>query len=96
MSKEAFIVLGNQLFPLNHIQDFKSCHFFMAEDYDLCTYYKFHKHKLIFYLSAMREYKDALIKNKYKCTYCKLDGQKINHKYEDKLELFINKNKIPY
>ena len=94
MSKEAFIVLGNQLFPLNHIQDFKSCHFFMAEDYDLCTYFKFHKHKLIFYLSAMREYKDALIKNKYKCTYCKLDGQKINHKYEDKLELFINKNKI--
>ena len=94
MSKEAFIVLGNQLFPLNHIQDFKSCHFFMAEDYDLCTYFKFHKHKLIFYLSAMREYKDSLIKNKYKCTYCKLDGQKINHKYEDKLELFINKNKI--
>ena len=94
MSKEAFIVLGNQLFPVNHIQDFKSCHFFMAEDYDLCTYFKFHKHKLIFYLSAMREYKDALIKNKYKCTYCKLDGQKINHKYEDKLELFINKNKI--
>jgi deoxyribodipyrimidine photolyase-related protein len=42
----------------------------------------------------MREYKDALIKNKYKCTYCKLDGQKINHKYEDKLELFIIKNKI--
>ena len=68
MSKEAFIVLGNQLFPLNHIQDFRSCHFFMAEDYDLCTYFKFHKHKLIFYLSAMREYKDALIKNKYKCT----------------------------
>ena len=94
MSKEAFIVLGNQLFPLNHIQDFKSCHFFMAEDYDLCTYFKFHKHKLIFYLSAMREYKDALIKNKYKCTYCQLDGQKVNHKYEDKLELFINKNKI--
>ena len=94
MSKEAFIVLGNQLFPLNHIQDFKSCHFFMAEDYDLCTYFKFHKHKLIFYLSAMREYKDTLIKNKYKCTYCKLDGQQINHKYEDKLELFINKNKI--
>ena len=94
MSKEAFIVLGNQLFPLNHIQDFKSCHFFMAEDYDLCTYFKFHKHKLIFYLSAMREYKDTLIKNKYKCTYCKLDEQKINHKYEDKLELFINKNKI--
>ena len=94
MSKEAFIVLGNQLFPLNHIQDFKSCHFFMAEDYDLCTYFKFHKHKLIFYLSAMREYRDALIKNKYKCTYCQLDGQKVNHKYEDKLELFINKNKI--
>ena len=94
MSKEAFIVLGNQLFPLNYIQNFKSCHFFMAEDYNLCTYFKFHKHKLIFYLSAMREYKEILTKNKFKCTYVKLDDQKMNCKYEDKLELFINKNTI--
>ena len=91
MSKEAFIVLGNQLFPLNHIQDFKSCHFFMAEDYDLCTYFKFHKHKLIFYLSAMREYKDALIKNKYISCYGihQLNAEVIKEQTKRKLLNFL-------
>ena len=67
-----FFLLGNQLFSEKYLEKYRKDHFFfMAEDYDLCTYFKFHKHKLIFYLSAMREYKDALIKNKYKCT-CKM------------------------
>jgi deoxyribodipyrimidine photolyase-related protein len=34
--------------------------FFMAEDLGLCTHYAFHKHKLIFVLSAMRSYRDWL------------------------------------
>ena len=50
MSNEGFIILGNQLFPLDYIKKYKSCHFFMAEDFELCTYFKFHKHKLIFFL----------------------------------------------
>ena len=94
MSNEGFIILGNQLFPISYIQKYKSCHFFMAEDYELCTYFKFHKHKLILFLSAMREYRDLLVKSNFICKYYKLDEQKVSYKYEKKLELFIKENDI--
>ena len=94
MSSEGFIILGNQLFPLLNIDKYKSCHFFMAEDHELCSYFKFHKHKLIFYLASMRNYKDLLIKNKFKCFYEKLDKQKKDNSYEKKLLNFIKKNNI--
>jgi deoxyribodipyrimidine photolyase-related protein len=81
MSAEGFIILGNQLFPLNHIKKYKSCHFFMAEDYELCSYFKFHKHKLIFFLASMRSYKDSLVKEGLKCHYEKLDEQKRDNNY---------------
>ena len=94
MSAEGFIILGNQLFPLIHIKKYKSCHFFMAEDYELCSYFKFHKHKLIFFLASMRSYKDSLIKEGLKCHYEKLDEQKKDNNYERKLKAFIKKNNI--
>ena len=94
MANEGFIILGNQLFPLSHINNFKSCYFFIAEDYELCTYFKFHKHKLILFLASMRNYKDLLIKNKFKCSYEQLDNQNKNNNYENKLIKFIKENKI--
>ena len=94
MSAEGFIILGNQLFPLNHIKKYKSCHFFMAEDYELCSYFKFHKHKLIFFLASMRSYKDSLVKEGLKCHYEKLDEQKRDNNYEKKLKVFIKLNNI--
>ena len=96
MSAEGFIVLGNQLFPLIHIKKYKSCHFFMAEDYELCSYFKFHKHKLIFFLASMRSYKDSLIKEGLKCHYEKLDEQKKDNNYERKLKAFIKINNIKF
>ena len=45
-----FFILGNQLFPLKHLNDFKNDHtFFMAEDYELCTYEKHHKLKILLF-----------------------------------------------
>jgi len=94
MSKEGFIVLGNHLFPLTNLNKFKSCHFFMAEDYELCSYFKFHKHKLIFFLASMRNYRDNLLKNGFKCNYELLDKQKFNDSYEKKLKGFTEKFNI--
>ena len=42
-----FIILGNQLFNPNYFKDFKDHTFYMAEDYELCTYEKHHKLKNI-------------------------------------------------
>ena len=45
------VILGNQLFPVEHLHQIKPEIVFMKEDMGLCTYEKHHKHKIIlFYL----------------------------------------------
>ena len=90
--KSLFLILGNQLFPQNHLNKHKNSTFFMCESYDLCTFQKHHKLKLILFLSSMRSYADELKKNKFKVNYIDLHKDfKIS--YEKKLENFIKKNK---
>ena len=61
-----FFILGNQLFPPKYLDRFKNDHlFFMSEDYELCTYEKHHKLKILLFLSAMRSHADNLKKNKF-------------------------------
>ena len=38
----------------------------MAEDYELCTYEKHHKQKILLFLSSMRSHADTLRKDKFK------------------------------
>ena len=91
--KSLFLVLGNQLFPQKHLNKYKDSTFFMCESYDLCTFQKHHKLKLILFLSSMRSYADQLKKNKFKVNYIDINKDfKIS--YEKKLENYINKNKF--
>ena len=95
MPKKLFIILGNQLFPLNHLKSYKSDHiFYMSEDYELCTYEKHHKHKILLFLSAMRSYADRLKKSNYNLIYKKIDEVDFKDLYLKKLEKVITKNKI--
>ena len=91
--KSLFLILGNQLFPLKHLNPYKENIFYMAEDYGLCTFQKHHKLKLILFLSSMRSYADDLKKNKFKINYTDLNSE-FRTSYERKLEKFIKKNKI--
>ena len=93
------IVLGNQLFKSEvlkkHLQDHSKLKVFMREDKELCTYYKFHKQKIIFFLSAMRTYADELSKNKISVHYEKIeDTFKSKLTFEQALEKFIVDQKI--
>ena len=91
--KSLFLILGNQLFPQKHLNKYKDSTFFMCESYDLCTFQKHHKLKLILFLSSMRSYADQLKKNKFKVNYIDINKDfKIS--YEKKLENYINKNKF--
>ena len=92
--KPLFIILGNQLFPLNEISNYKDSYFFMAEDKELCTYEKHHKHKLILFLSSMRKYASELKSKKFNVTYYQLNKKNINLTYEDKLSEFIKSKNI--
>jgi len=61
-----FFLLGNQLFSEKYLEKYKKDHFFfMAEDYQLCTYEKHHKQKILLFLSCMRSHADRLKKNKF-------------------------------
>ena len=63
----------------------------MAEDFNLCTYEKHHKHKIIFFLSSMRKYAKELESKNYSIKYYKLNKNNLNLSYEDKIERFYFK-----
>lgn len=90
-----FLILGNQLFDPQFLSDHHKKNpinvLFMREDNELCTYYKFHKHKIIFFLSAMRTYKKELEKKAFSVHYELLNKDTL--KYEHSLEKHIVKCK---
>ena len=74
-----FFILGNQLFPSKYLDRFKKDHlFFMAEDYQLCTYEKHHKQKILLFLSSMRSHADSLKRDKFKLEYIKIEDKEFN------------------
>jgi len=66
----------------------------MAEDFELCTYEKHHKHKLILFLSSMRKYASELKGKKFNVKYYQLNKKNIKLTYEDKLSEFIKNKEI--
>ena len=90
-----FFILGNQLFPPKYLDRFKNDHlFFMSEDYELCTYEKHHKLKILLFLSAMRSYSDNLKKNKFKVEYSKINTPEFKKSYSKKLIKIIRSKNI--
>ena len=88
-----FIILGNQLFSPQYLKKYKDHTFFMAEDYDLCTYEKHHKLKILLFLSSMRSFRDELKSNNFKVHYEDVNS-KFKTSYEKKIEKIIKDKKI--
>ena len=90
--KKLALVLGNCLFPDHSpLNPDKNTLFFMAEDEGLCTHFKYHKHKLMLFLSAMRSHADTIDSN-YNLTYWKLTAENSTLSYEDKLVKTLEEN----
>ena len=66
----------------------------MSEDYQLCTYERHHKLKILLFLSSMRSYADKLKENKFKLNYSKIDSTDFKKDYTKKLEKLLKMNKI--
>ncbi len=80
------LILGNQLFSdLSFLNPKRKDLFFMCEDYGLCTHFKFHKHKIIFFLASMRNYRDFLISQNFNLSYIEIE-EDFNLSFEGKLE----------
>ena len=88
-----FIILGNQLFNPKYLSPYKDHLFFMAEDYNLCTFEKHHKLKILLYLSSMRSFKDELKSKNFNISY-KDVNKDFKLSYEKKLEKMIKEKKI--
>ena len=88
----ALLILGNQLFPASYYKKLKINKVFMAEDYGLCTHYKYHKHKIILFLSAMRQYRDELRGSGVNVDYYDADHNLFRKSFEEKLKDFLQKN----
>ena len=90
-----FLILGNQLFPVSNFEEFRNDHiFYMAEDYELCSYEKHHKLKILLFLSSMRSHADQLKKKKFKLEYKKIDSNDFKKDYLEKLKKFIKTKRI--
>ena len=90
-----FFILGNQLFPSKYLDRFKKDHLiFMAEDYQLCTYEKHHKNKILLFLSSMRSHAENLRKDKFKLEYFKIEDKEFKDDYLKKLKKVISSKKI--
>ena len=88
-----FLVLGNQLFNPKYLKEYSGHTFYMAEDFNLCTFQKHHKLKILLFLSSMRSYKDELKAKKLKVIYNDYNKD-FKLSYEKKLEKTIKDKKI--
>ena len=90
-----FFLLGNQLFDEKYLEKFKKDHiFYMAEDFQLCTYEKHHKNKILLFLSSMRSHADRLKKSKFKIEYSSIEEKTFKLDYTEKLKKIIKSKKI--
>ena len=95
MQKQTLLVLlGNQLFQNAEISALKPSFIFMAEDYELCTYEKHHKLKILMFLGAMREKRDELINTGFNIEYQDINHPDFKNSYEQKLKKILNKRAI--
>ena len=91
-----FFLLGNQLFDEKYLEKFKKDHiFYMAEDFQLCTYEKHHKNKILLFLSSMRSHADRLKKSNFKIEYSTIEEKAFKLDYTEKLKKFIKSKKYP-
>ena len=90
-----FLILGNQLFPKNYIEEYKNTHtFFMAEDYGLCKHMKPSKSKILLFLSAMRSYADDLKRNDFQVDYRDAEHPQFKDDYVTKLDASLNDRQV--
>lgn len=72
-AKDSLLILGDQLFPdlKDHFPP-EEFQIIMLEDFGLCRHFKYHKHKLIFFLASMRRWAEERRTEGYTVLYREL------------------------
>lgn len=83
--RRLFVMTGSHLFLREYLPKSVSTLYFMAEDEQRLSRYRFHKHRLIFQLGTMRSYARYLAAGNLPVFYVKLDEEPPQVSYTDKL-----------
>ncbi len=83
--KRLLILFGNQLFPLQHIEQARPSAVFIAESEHMCRHYAAHRHKLVLILSAMRSKADPIAEQGHEVFYAELNDAE-EHSWTSMLE----------
>ena len=84
------VILGDQLFPDSFWGQHKKLPVFMAEDFELCTHFKYHKHKIVFFLASMRRFAGELKAQGFDVHYHELNDES----FVDRLSAWVKKLKL--
>ncbi len=82
------LILGDQLFPSEAFARFTGPTF-MAEDRELCTHFRYHKHKLVFFLASMRHFRDEEQARGLSIDYSQLDDPAAELPFLERLEIWL-------
>lgn len=85
------LILGDQLFPQEHLAKIKTKNVYMAEDIELCTHFRYHQQKIVLFLTSMRRYAEGLVATKYRVQYEYLSDT--NFSFEARLFAYLEKVK---
>jgi deoxyribodipyrimidine photolyase-related protein len=92
-TKKLIVILGNQLFApallAQKIEKAADCIIYMREDEELCTHFRYHQQKIVFFLSAMRQHAEKLREAGFEVHYEKIGEKK--GPYEEALSAFVKK-----
>ena len=70
--RSLFLIPSEHLFSTDYLHGHENDLFLMVEDREQLETFKFHKHRLIFYLSSMRHYACELRHENYRLVYFEL------------------------
>jgi deoxyribodipyrimidine photolyase-related protein len=92
-SKSLFLLQGDHLFPPSYLKGHNNDLFLMIEDREYLKSHKFHKHKIVFNLCAMRHYARELKHADYNLLYFDVDEAK-NFSKDDLIEKVLKESRL--
>lgn len=66
----------------------------MIEDHGLCTHFRYHRQKLVFFLEAMRNHRDLLLAHGFRVRYFEIDLSDKQLLFMERLERIVRQENV--
>lgn len=89
-----FLLMGSHLFDPEFMRPFRDHTIVMIEDHGLCTHFRYHRQKLVFFLEAMRNHRDLLRALGFTVSYFEIDVTETPQSFIERLEQVVQREKV--